>query len=607
MAQLTDGYFSLADNTNKIEGETTPEGLLGEAYDELDLSISDEELVLLANQWKKNWDGSKAKTDFLKKADQNERFWLGHQDKDWDYEHNQDVPEMDNIIFEALETFLPQATKSNPEPTVYSDPDSELLATNVRQMLITLTDSLKIKLKVKQAVRYWSLYQLGVMKVGFSMKENEISVHAVRPQKLILEPEASIDVAHYTGYYIGESRIARASDLIQRFKGKEDVINKNASDKTASLIEYIEWWTDDYVFWTLNNELLGKAKNPHWNYSQKQTVINEMGMPVTQDIPPYNHFIHPKKPYAFLSVFNLGKKPVDETSLISQSISSQLMINKRIKQITTNAESANNSLAVSGDFFTKDQAKQAADAKRSGQAIWVPTGDVNKAIANLPAQPLPSFIYEQLVDTRNEMRGVFGITGLTSQGIKGEETVRGKIIVKEQDASRIGGGVVEYIEQFYDEIYNWLVQLMAVYYQEPKIVSILGQQQAVEVLQLQASDFTAKLVVTVKEGSLIPKDPLVKYNRDIDLYQMGALSLIDLLKSAEIPNAEQVAESALLWNFVKQGLLPPQILFPNFPMAPMPVQGMEQGGNPQGTNPASNPADTASAQSAPQLSSVPIQ
>ena len=58
--------------------------------------------------------------DFSFKAgEENEKYWLGKQ-----YEGPVDEkarPMVDNLIFESLETFLPRATKRNPEPLVTLD------------------------------------------------------------------------------------------------------------------------------------------------------------------------------------------------------------------------------------------------------------------------------------------------------------------------------------------------------------------------------------------------------------------------------------------------------------------------------------------------------
>ena len=115
-------YASLGSDLNKRKGEQVPEtkeGVVSEKLPELTLQMSDEELVKLTEKWEKAWRDSPNKADWERQIEENERYWLGKQ-----YEGPLDDktrPMVDNLIFESLETFLPQATRRNPEPMVSVD------------------------------------------------------------------------------------------------------------------------------------------------------------------------------------------------------------------------------------------------------------------------------------------------------------------------------------------------------------------------------------------------------------------------------------------------------------------------------------------------------
>src|SRR6185503_12476817 len=108
------------------------------------------------------------------------------------------------------------------------------------------------------------------------------------------------------------------------------------------------------------------------------------------------------------------------------------------------------------------------------------------------------------------------------------------------DESRIGL-ISEYLEQVADEIFNWYVQLMYVYYDEPHTIAVLGQQMATQYFTLSQQDFIGNLTVSVKEGSLIPKDSLTKRNEAIELWGAGAIDPITLFERLEDPNPHQRA------------------------------------------------------------------
>ncbi len=555
---LQDGYNSLSKNVNKAHEEhETEEGVISTLTPELTLSMTDEELIDLKRMWLKEWEPYQV--EILKKQKENEEYWLGQQfsaGKDHDKGKH---PLVDNLIFESLETFLPIATRPKADPLVEADNTQQgnALSDKVRKMLMYLSDKLSYNLKMRQVTRYWALYLLGVMKVGWSVKNNDITCVSVRPQKLILDPKATIEEGEYQGYYIGEYLEDTASNLVSRFPKKAQFIKEEVKEKMGTTVQYIMWVTDEYIFWTFKDEVLAKNKNPHWNYESKQSAptnefgsqpMDEQGNPQMVTVPGKNHFNAPKKPYIFLSIFNLGKQPHDETNLISQNLPLQDLVNKRLEQIDKNADNANAGLALSGDSFTEEQAAKAGKAKRNGGVIWVPTGPINSAVQDLPGTPLPNFVYESLMDYRNEIRNIFGTRGSSPQGTINEKTVGGKQIIKGQDSDRIGGGISTYLEQFSDRVFNWFVQLMYVYYDEAHVASVTGKERAKEYISLINSEFgNTKLTVGVKDGSMIPHDPVNQRSEALTLWSEQGIDPIPFFDRLEFPNPRESAKNLFLW------------------------------------------------------------
>jgi hypothetical protein len=548
MSDLRDGFYSLGKDVNKVHADQqdTNEGVISDLLPELELSMTDGELIDLKKLWLSRWEPFQLQ--IKKYQDDNEKYWLGKQFNQGDIESH---PLVDNIVFESFETFLPIATRPKADPVVESD-NTEAgneLADRVRKMLSYLSDKLSYNLKLKQVARFWGLYMLGSIKVGWSIQQNDITCLAIRPQKLILDPDSTIQEGEYTGEYIGEYRKDSAKNLIKRFPKKEAYIKEKCQEKLGTSMQYIEWWTDEYIFWTLEDEVLDKSKNPHWNYEKEvQGPMDQFGNPgQPQKVPGNNHFTIPKKPYVFLSIFNLGQHPVDDTNLIQQVLPIQDLINKRLRQIDKNADNTNGGLIISGDHFTKEQANQATEALRRGGSIWVPSGDVNTAVKRDTGTPLPEFVYESLVDYRNELRNIFGTRGSTPQGTINEQTVKGKLLTRGQDSDRIGGGISTYLEQFSGKVFNWFTQLMYVYYDEPHTAAVLGNERSKQYIQLKNTDFIGKLTVGVKDGSMIPKDPITQRNEAIDLWSSGALDPITFFDRLEFPNPRETAKQLFLW------------------------------------------------------------
>lgn len=541
-------------NKQKREDDNLQDGIISEKLPELVLEMEDDEIIKLTRNWEKIWDKSSKKDEWIKQCEESEKYWLGKH-----YATTQESrPMVDNLIFESLETYLPQMTRRNPEPLVTVDNREEQkeindkLVEKVKNYLGDLADKNKLRLKLKKAGRYWALYMLGVAKMGWSLDEDMPTTKIIKPSKLILDPDAYIDEDGYTGNRIGEKRKMEAGKLISIIgddkKAKE--IKDLVKDDLSTDIQFTEWWTQEYLCWVMGSKVLLKRKNPHWNYKEEKEVenVDDYGNTAmeSKQSDGINHFVSPRMPYVFLSVFNIGDRPMDRTSLIMQNLANQDLLNKRNKQIDQNCDRLNGGLVVSKgrSGLTESQAKNATSALRKGGVIVIPDGSPREAIDSFVGQSLPPDVYNQLQDTRNRLRDIFGTRGSSAAGLETENTVRGKIMNRGLDTDRIGGGVSEYLEQFADDIYNWFVQLLYVYDDAFRFVE--GSKPP-------------RLTVSVKEGSLLPKDSTTISNQAIDLCMGGKMSMIDMYKRLEYPNPEEIA--ANVW--LEQNA--PQLLFKNNP------------------------------------------
>lgn len=547
-------YASLGSDLNKRPGDGTQEtaqGVASTKLPELTLDMSDEQIVKLTEQWESLWKDSPKKAEWEKRIKDNEDYWLGKQfDKP---QADKSRAMVDNLIFEAVETYLPQVTRRNPEPLTKlhssetkrgEEPAPEKLeyVEKVKDRLSDLADENVLRLKLKKAARHWSIFELGVAKVGWDLDSDNPTVKVIRPQKVILDPEATTDEDGYTGDRIGEIRKMPASKILTIMgEGANAEVVKAVKDKVkdnlATELQFVEWWTPEYFCWKLGKHILLKKRNPHWNYdtTQPTEMVDDFGAVtvVQQEILGMNHFSVPDMPYIFLSVFNLGDQPMDKTSLIGQNLANQDKINKRNKQIDKNADRMNGGMVVSLERsgLTKPQAKEVSEALRKGGVVVIPSGSPRDAIDTYSPNGLPADVYNDLVDTRARARDIFGTTGSTPSAVQQEETVRGKIMNRGLDTDRIGGGISEYLEQMADKVYNWWVQLLYVY--DPDFQFIGGARPP-------------RLVVSVKEGSLLPKDSIAIANQAIELGTAGKMSLVDMYKRLEYPNPEQMAANVWL-------------------------------------------------------------
>ena len=546
------GADSLGADINKTEGDSvqaeSTEGVSSEKMPELTLKMKNEDLIKLTKKWEKAWKDSDVRNEWLEKSEENEKYWMGKQFETAKADKSR--PNVDNIIFESLEVYLPQITRRNPEPMIMlsskeneSDPKLEEYVQKVKDDLADIADKQNLRLKLKRVGRHWALYLIGVVKASWDLDKDIPAISVVRPQRMILDPTATIDEDGYHGSRLGEYRKLPASTIISLTEGEKDsaealaLIKEEVNEDLSTEVKFIEWWTREYMCWTYRDKVLLKKKNPHWNYDKEETkeTVDTYGnaVPVSENAIGINHLPVPDMPYMFLTVFNVGDQPIDKVSLIGQNLANQDRINKRNKQIDKNVDRMNTGCVISLERsgLTESEAKRVTKVVRDGGTVAIPSGSPQEAVYFPPVTSMPADVFSNLIDTRERVRDIFGTRATSPAGIESEKTVRGKIISRSLDTDRFGGGVSEYLELLADQIYNWFVQLLYVYDTSYQFVG---------------ESTPPKITVSVKEGSLLPKDSMTIANQAIELAMANKMSLIDLYKRLEYPNPEELAANVWL-------------------------------------------------------------
>jgi hypothetical protein len=513
------------------------EGLDGDKIDELTLDLDDAELLALANALTLKYRGYEEAIK-IRQALQ-KQFYLGRQKDGSPNSTTLDGVHIgSNLIFEAEETFLPAALKSRPDPVVYSDntPEGNKASKDLKTMLQHHADVLVLRRKLALTVRKWSMDFLGVMKHGWDNEIQDIKSEVKDIKNFIMDPDGYIDMyGDYIGL-LGERITTTAKKLCDLFPKHKAFITIVVDGKMGSEITYTEWWSDEYCFYTFKGKVLDKFKNPNFKYEESQPgqIIN--------------HFATPKKPYSFLSVFNLGDQPHDVTGLIEQNIPNQKRITRRTEQIDYNLSRSNNSRAYSENNFNQETAKQASTAMMKGHPVLIPAGaSITEAIVDFPAQPLNQAFFNELETSKQDLRSIFGTDGLGTVAPKEQKTLGGLLNNEQHDTTRIGGGVGDALEQFVDNVFNQWVQLYYVFYDETHFGVSPGNLQATDYVELSAMELNRQFVISVAPDSMKPKDDQTKMNQALTLWQEKAIDIKTLLTVLDFPDPQETAAQAWLY------------------------------------------------------------
>lgn len=526
------GMNKLAPNSELLDGTT------GELIDQLGLNMDDEELIRLSGRWETK--SSPMMSKILPRQNRNFTYYLGQQ-----LEQADGKVVGSNLIFEAEETFIPQALSKNPDPVVWSDdtPEGQEASNQIKTMLQYQAHTKGLRAKLGVMVRHWSVYYIGIKKYGWSIEDNDFIDEVRKPKNFILDPDAYIDeFGNYVGAYLGEKIECSASDLIKMYPEHTAVITLKVDGQLGTQVVRTEWWTDKYCFTKFGEIILDKHKNPFFNYETKDK--DEYGVETVT--PAKNHFAKPRMPYTFLSVFSMQEQPYDVTTLIEQSIPNQDRIVDRDIQISKNLAAGNNAIVLSGISFDKESAAVAARAIEIGHPILAPDGNT-EAVKRLPANNIPSAVFNALQTDKDSLRSVFGTSGLSSQRQDENTTARGMILNQSHDSSRIGGGIGEAIERVADTTFNWYLQLMYVFYDEPHYASMIGNGQAITYVEIINSNLNRQFNVKVEPDSMKPKDEITEQNMALDLANKGWLDPINLFKKLNYPDPMETAKMVTLY------------------------------------------------------------
>lgn len=505
------------------------------------------------------------KARLSERQDINFKYWVGDQVNKSDLRDDLEKG-ADNVIFRNTETLIPIVTSRVPELTVtpaVKNEETRDYASSVKRIDETEWEVYQnMQMLVGRGVRNHQLNFIAVFQLGYDPVEDKFWTEEIYAKDLVIDR-----YGRFVARYIKDETV---KDLMQKFPEKKEEIIKELGLPTSdtglknhldSPIEYIEAWTDEVVGWKLNNLVLGVEKNPHFDYDGEEFKGKDEVDPTTGAVIPttqkvyYNYFKVPKMPFIFLTYFNRGIQVIDDTSLIEQGIGPQDWINKRKRQIGANADSMNGHWISSGDYISQEE----FDKINGGidEKIWLESGMPSQGIMHVTGQPLPDYIYNDLIDSRNVLDNLMGTHSTTRGEASGSKTATQDIMAKDQDYGRVDGYIRNGIEVLAQKWYEYMYHMYLVYRVEETEIAIpedddfesdnvIFSRERVPLFKKKNGEISlVPLIFKVKQGSTLPKDEvseMVKADKIKDI-----VSPIDYFKKLGESNPRELAKNALMW------------------------------------------------------------
>lgn len=521
-----------------------------------------------------------------------------------------------NRIFRNVESVINALIASPPKPNLIpgrATPEAVELAHLQEQYFQNKYDERNVKETLRKGLRNLYLSRLIVLKPFWNAKINDFDVISLDPRKVRVAKTATKE--EDSEFAIEEVDDSLES-LVAKFPSKRAEILKAAGHTEQSLltenpqVTYKEAWIKDCLIFKYQNLILGKIQNPYWDWDgilvtpeeelsldkmegderkaylgdirgQQEERMAKMAPKKGEDgtVPQgdaelsayrFNHFNTPRKPYIFATVLNNEATPIGRTDFISQAIPLQESVDRRKRQIDDAAEMAGGITKVDSSVMDKADAQK---LRYESQGVIYGKG-VATGVSREFGGSLPSFVFEDMQDSRNEIDNIMAASSAFRGEREGQETKAGRLALIEQSYQALNElvQVVDYVNR---ELFNWFYQLAKVRYTERHYAKTMGDDKAVKILEIMQDDLIDGTEVRIIPGKTLPQDAQFRFERAQEDVMNGTISPIDYLKEAGYQDPLEMAKNAVLYKInppVAVGLTPEEMAqaMPEPPPIPQP-------------------------------------
>ena len=519
------------------------------------ITSKDEDLIKTFGVWKR--ESTSYHDEMLTKQKVSEEYYKGNQ-TDRDLIPNYLSNTVENRIFEAVETIAPITTASAHHFLVLPGSDDEKSmdkANKLSKVLERKYQTLEMQRKLEQVVRHIMLYRFGLMKWCWDEVKDDIDVKVIDP-RLILIPKMRLD-PHELPYKmeIQEYTKGEMEEYFPNIKidevSSESSIDVGETTKKKKMYRVYEVWTSEMVAWICNDKVLDKKANPYWDFEgEEKSYLNiEKKIKISKKLVFSNHLDRPTDPYVFFTTFDISDGPVAPVSLVEIGIPIQDAINVQKRQIIDNLRRlGNGQVKVDSDAMSQEEAENITN--EVGLIIRGEGVSSQNKVSREPGVPLPAGHFENLSHSETVFDNLMGVHGAT-RGNAQANTLGQDMLSRQQDYTRVDL-ITRILNRGVARLANGLVQLMRMFYDEGKVIKILGEDGAVEFVKLNKDDIQDWIEIEVRSGQSLPMDKVSIRTEAVQLWQLGALDPVSLFERLEFTNPEKFASRLVAW---KQGQL----------------------------------------------------
>lgn len=560
------GKFNDIDSTFSTIGE----GLMTEPLDPLQLNIEDDELVRIVDEYSSEYNSYyTTKYDLFNRRDKNEIYLFGRQimQKEKDkLMKNFESRYLDNVLYEIEGTIKPLTMSRIPDLMVlpgHDNDDARLMATEVGKAIDNEIKKYDNRFVLGLASKHFPVYFISVIKAVWDNEIDDYKFVNIHPNLIELDHTVPFKNADNMKY-IAELVPATVQDILMRFpKAKDkfleqlrhDGLLKNGTEPSWALLatelKYREVWFHQYkqkddgmveridgVLWKYKDVILGKMKNPNFDYEgeERYFAFDEMGNNNTKralneqelmqillqgQIPQnvkkervyHNYFRRPKKPYYFMGYDQWGKQPMDETSRIEQNIQNQESLDRRGKQIEETLDSRGHHILAKGAVSPADLEELDFDEPNVDLSV---EGNPNEVYAYIPPERPTPQEFEEKAQLRDRMYAVSHSNAVRGE-IKAEAPATSNQIAREGDFTAADDLVEDTINNASQWMAEWALHFIKLRYTVDHFEWIMGVEGKAVYQRLNRNMISDGMIVKIKASGT---DRLRAQNNAMEMAKM---------------------------------------------------------------------------------------
>ncbi len=530
----------------------------------LHLPIEDADLVSVINDKISESKKHNQKIKLDERRQLNRDFWRGNQLDMTKLDLRYQVPYIDNLIYDDLETRITLAAGRMPDIITTpprEDDDAIQAAKDIEDYLQYRLTSSMMKRLIKDGLRNYHLDFSAVIKVRWDKNKGEHGDYVfelVRANRIGFDHTATIPHDGFTAencdliYEWIEAPLAvvfstfpqAKEKLMAQLGGSQSMNAKRMASKIRYKECWFRWYSDSGEMLQgktclYNNTVLHKEKNPYWDWDGGTEIkANDEGEYESNKVFK-NYFDQPRMPYILLTYQNLGESIIDDTTPVEQAIPLQKISNKRGAQITELADRVAPRYSFNGSVMTKEEARR-VDPKDPSESIWLDAAgqdaDIRKGMMVTQSAPPPPILYQDQVGLRARIDSKFSTNATTKGEVSSNESGISKQITREGDLTVADDMSDVVVERVVQEMAGWALQMTKMFYDKPHMIRFKGKDGEIIHKEITQDRIEDGLVVEVKASSVD------KQTRRADAMELAAAKSIDpqtLFEDLDVDNPKE--------------------------------------------------------------------